>query len=80
MTVQRSRFAPARYVLMNTPMRLLTTLCVALALATGCAQTDSNVPDDGPPPISGGTLHVTRDGQWAIASDPARAAAARVLG
>ncbi|MCB9592064.1 MAG: cytochrome-c peroxidase [Sandaracinaceae bacterium] len=55
-------------------MRLLTTLCVALALATGCAQTDSNVPDDGPPPISGGTLHVTRDGQWAIASDPARAA------
>ncbi len=57
-------------------MRLLTILSAAiLATTVGCAQTqtDDNVPEAGPPPIAGGTLAVTRDGRWAIASDPARA-------
>ncbi|MCA9608301.1 MAG: hypothetical protein KC619_21980, partial [Myxococcales bacterium] len=56
-------------------MRLLPMLSIAaLVVSTGCTQNDANVPEHGPPPIAGGTLHVTRDGHWAIASDPARAA------
>lgn len=46
----------------------------ALAFSVGCTQTDSNLPEQGPPPVTGGTLHVSRDGRWAIASDPDRAA------
>ena len=45
-----------------------------LLFAFGCDSTDSNVPPGGPPPVSGGTLHVSADGRWAIASDPDRAA------
>lgn len=75
MTTNRSRPAPARVVLDHSPMRLLPMLSIAaLAVSTGCAQNDANVPEHGPPPISGGTLHVTRDGRFAVASDPARAA------
>lgn len=53
-------------------MRHLAPL--ALLLVCGCTSTDSNVPPSGPPPVSGGTLHVTEDARWAIASDPDRAA------
>lgn len=38
-------------------------------LALAC----NSVPDHDPPPIAGGTLHVTEDGHFAIASDPDRA-------
>jgi len=56
-------------------MRLYPMLTIAaVLLAAGCDERDSNIPEGGPPPVTGGTLHVTSDGTWAIASDPARAA------
>lgn len=75
MTTPPTHDPAARIVLSPRLMRHLTLLSVAaLAVSAGCTQTDSNVPEQGPPPIAGGTLHVTRDGRWAIASDPDRAA------
>jgi hypothetical protein len=55
-------------------MKRISTLVLALALLGGCQSNGSNVPSAGPPPVSGGTLELTRDGRYAIASDPDRAA------
>ncbi len=63
---------------MTLRRRLLTTL---LALGLGACGFNVNDPragetvvslDDPPPPIAGGTLTVTRDGAFAVASDPDR--------
>ncbi|MFK7986463.1 MAG: c-type cytochrome [Sandaracinaceae bacterium] len=44
-----------------------------LALA-GCREpVDTHVPEQGPPPVSGGGLEIVAGGAYAIASDPARA-------
>ena len=51
------------------PLLVLT----ALAAAAGCTQPDELAQVPEPPPISGGTLHISPGGRWAIASDPARA-------
>ncbi len=50
-------------------------LGLALILLSACSEeaNDEHIPADGPPPVSGGTLHVTEDGRYAIASDPDRA-------
>jgi hypothetical protein len=44
-----------------------------LAIGCGMPANDAHVPAEGPPPISGGTLEVTRDGLFAVVSDPDRA-------
>lgn len=55
-------------------MRTIMGVSLGLALMLGCdGGNDGNVPSAGPPPISGGTLHVTSDGRYAVVSDPARA-------
>jgi hypothetical protein len=54
---------------------LLLALSACSEQSSGTAPADA--PDAGnearetlPPPISGGTLLITRDGRWAVASDP----------
>ena len=55
-------------------MRQIIGLSLGLVLLVGgCDGNDGNVPEAGPPPISGGTLHVTADARYAVVSDPARA-------
>lgn len=53
-------------------MRQSNLLALGGALLS-LACSPSTVPADGPPPVAGGTLHVTADGRFAIASDPDRA-------
>lgn len=55
-------------------MRMRQIAPLLLLFVFGCESRESNVPPGGPPPVSGGTLHVSADGRWAIASDPDRAA------
>ena len=47
-------------------MRQIIGLSLGLVLLVGgCDGNDGNVPEAGPPPISGGTLHVTADARYA---------------
>src|SRR5688572_15409958 len=59
-----------------------STVVLLLALSACSEQSSGKAPADAPdagnqareilppPPISGGTLLITRDGRWAVASDP----------
>jgi len=57
---------------MRTTVGGILLLGLGSALAAGCGDEPLGSAE-GPPPVAGGTLLVTDDGRWAIASDPDRA-------